>query len=555
MPRRPAVGRRPVGVPDVRGGHPIRPGRHRALGARPRAPCCARTPALSSSRFRTTSSRRRARRRTRRGAPSACRSTGPSPASLGVVTPAKRVGKVLEALASLPAARRPFLFVGGAVAGGDPLQRYVKEHGLAGDVAFGGHLSEEDFWRAASAADFAVNLRHPTMGETSGAVCRLAGFGLPLVVSDTGWFRELPDDFATKVPVDGDEVGSSRPRDGASRVRAGRRAEPRAARRPPGATSGARPIAPAYRRSSRASRSGDRSRAPFVRARRSRAALGRASSARSRPSGPESPTTTPSFSRPSPPSSDARAWQPKEARRGPRRPVTTCSSSRSGTTPSTRRPSRRSSCPERRTPAVVVLHEFVLHHLFAARLPDARPRRSTTRGSSSARTARAGGRSPRRLGGALPRAGLGSRSVGVSDVGRRHSRRGRRHRALRARGGAPSSTACPGRARRDDSAARRACPALVARGGARAPSAFRRIARSASRSGSWVRPSASGRSSRRSRRCRPRAGRFSSSGAPSPRTIPCRAFVREHGLAGDVRFGGYLSEEDFFGRRPPRRSR
>jgi glycosyltransferase involved in cell wall biosynthesis len=131
----------------------------------------------------------------------------PIAASLGVVTPAKRIGKILEALAELPKGRRPFLFVGGAVGGDDPLHRYVDAHGLAGDVAFGGYLSDEDFWRAASAADFAVNLRHPTMGETSGAVCRLAGFGLPLVVSDTGWFRELPDAFASRVPVGGDEVG------------------------------------------------------------------------------------------------------------------------------------------------------------------------------------------------------------------------------------------------------------------------------------------------------------------------------------------------------------
>ncbi len=130
----------------------------------------------------------------------------PVAASLGVVTPAKRIGKILEALATLPAGRRPFLFVGGAVGEDDPLHRYVDDHGLGGDVAFGGYLSDDDFWRAASAADFGVNLRHPTMGETSGAVCRLAGFGLPLVVSDTGWFRELPDAFASKVPVGGDEV-------------------------------------------------------------------------------------------------------------------------------------------------------------------------------------------------------------------------------------------------------------------------------------------------------------------------------------------------------------
>jgi glycosyltransferase involved in cell wall biosynthesis len=126
--------------------------------------------------------------------------------TLGLLTPAKRVGKVLEALGRLPSNRRPFLLVGGAVGPEDPLRGCVRELGLVGDVRFGGYLSEEDFWRAASAADVAVNLRYPTVGETSGAVCRLAGFGLPLIVSDAGWFRELPDAFAAKVPVGAGEV-------------------------------------------------------------------------------------------------------------------------------------------------------------------------------------------------------------------------------------------------------------------------------------------------------------------------------------------------------------
>ena len=130
----------------------------------------------------------------------------PAGITLGIVSPAKRIGKILEALATLPRERRPFFFIGGAVADDDALRSTVRENGLDADVKFGGYLSEEDLWRAASAATFAVNLRHPTMGETSHAVCRLAGFGLPLVVSDTGWFRELPDSFADKIPVGGDEV-------------------------------------------------------------------------------------------------------------------------------------------------------------------------------------------------------------------------------------------------------------------------------------------------------------------------------------------------------------
>lgn len=127
-------------------------------------------------------------------------------ATLGIVTPAKRVGKLLEGLALLPAGRRPLLVVGGAVGPDDPLLAAVRERGLEDDVRITGYLSDVDFWRLARAADVCVNLRFPTVGETSGAVCRLAGSGLPVVVSDVGWFRELPESFATKVPVGAGEA-------------------------------------------------------------------------------------------------------------------------------------------------------------------------------------------------------------------------------------------------------------------------------------------------------------------------------------------------------------
>ena len=69
----------------------------------------------------------------------------PIAVTLGLLTPAKRVGKILEALGSLPPERRPFLFVGGTVRADDPLRAAVRELGLERDVAFGGYLSEEDF--------------------------------------------------------------------------------------------------------------------------------------------------------------------------------------------------------------------------------------------------------------------------------------------------------------------------------------------------------------------------------------------------------------------------
>jgi hypothetical protein len=40
------------------------------------------------------------------------------------------------------------------------------------------------------------------MGETSGSAIRALSLGRPLVVSDVGWFAELPETIALRVPVD-----------------------------------------------------------------------------------------------------------------------------------------------------------------------------------------------------------------------------------------------------------------------------------------------------------------------------------------------------------------
>jgi glycosyltransferase involved in cell wall biosynthesis len=74
------------------------------------------------------------------------------------------------------------------------------------DVIHVDYVDEARLWAFLSACDVCVNLRHPTMGETSGIVIRALSAGRPLVVSDVGWFAELPSDVAVKVPVGEEEV-------------------------------------------------------------------------------------------------------------------------------------------------------------------------------------------------------------------------------------------------------------------------------------------------------------------------------------------------------------
>jgi glycosyltransferase involved in cell wall biosynthesis len=122
----------------------------------------------------------------------------------------KRIPQLLEAFTLLrqkrPGAR--LLLVGEATERFD-LDRRLERLGLDGDVLIReGYVSEERFESLMEACDVLVNLRTPTMGETSGSVIRALSLGKPMLVSDTGWFSEIPDNAVLKIPVDEYEVGT-----------------------------------------------------------------------------------------------------------------------------------------------------------------------------------------------------------------------------------------------------------------------------------------------------------------------------------------------------------
>jgi glycosyltransferase involved in cell wall biosynthesis len=73
---------------------------------------------------------------------------------------------------------------------------------LPGGVEHRDYVPEDELWSLMAACDAIVSLRSPTMGETSGSAIRALSLGKPLVVSDVGWFAELPDQAVVKVPVD-----------------------------------------------------------------------------------------------------------------------------------------------------------------------------------------------------------------------------------------------------------------------------------------------------------------------------------------------------------------
>jgi len=119
----------------------------------------------------------------------------------------KRIPQLLEAFTLFrgahPDAR---LLLVGASAERFDLSRRLERLALADGVIREDYVDEARMWSLMARCDVLVNLRYPTMGETSGSVIRGLSLGKPMVVSEVGWFAELPDDVALKVPVDEYEV-------------------------------------------------------------------------------------------------------------------------------------------------------------------------------------------------------------------------------------------------------------------------------------------------------------------------------------------------------------
>lgn len=123
-------------------------------------------------------------------------------ASFGQITHSKRLDQALQAFARLrrhiPHAR--YLIVGESLPEVD-LEAMIAGLGLEGlvyHVGFSETLSTFVDWL--SSVDIVLNLRHPTLGETSAAALRALAAGCPLVVYGHGWYSELPDTVAVKVP-------------------------------------------------------------------------------------------------------------------------------------------------------------------------------------------------------------------------------------------------------------------------------------------------------------------------------------------------------------------
>lgn len=114
--------------------------------------------------------------------------------SLGFGGRTKRMESIVRALAQVKHRAFRFLLVG---AGNEFILPMLKRHGLQDRTVHVGYA--RDFSRLLEVCDLIVNLRFPSMGETSGTVIQAMQLAKPCIVTNDAWFSELPNDAVIKV--------------------------------------------------------------------------------------------------------------------------------------------------------------------------------------------------------------------------------------------------------------------------------------------------------------------------------------------------------------------
>jgi glycosyltransferase involved in cell wall biosynthesis len=128
--------------------------------------------------------------------------------TMGFQNRLKRFPSVLAAMRGLVDRGYPVrLVVGGESL--DPelrIEERIRKLGLDQHVVRTGYLSEAEFDALIRVSDVIVNLRGPSMGESSGTMIRALGEGKALIVSNFQQFADFPDDVCWKADVDEYEV-------------------------------------------------------------------------------------------------------------------------------------------------------------------------------------------------------------------------------------------------------------------------------------------------------------------------------------------------------------
>jgi glycosyltransferase involved in cell wall biosynthesis len=122
---------------------------------------------------------------------------------VGFIGRTKRIDQVCRAL-SLLRSKLQFRFL--LVGEGDTITKVIEETGLSQLTIRTGFVDQRDFSCYLGFTDIFVNLRYPSMGESSGTLTRAMALGKACIVTKDSWFAGLPDDAVIKIEIGENEV-------------------------------------------------------------------------------------------------------------------------------------------------------------------------------------------------------------------------------------------------------------------------------------------------------------------------------------------------------------
>lgn len=118
-------------------------------------------------------------------------------ASFGYIAPTKMNHVVCEVVKKLPIELKQkicYVLVGEG--------NYVDSYVDGKTIIKTGYVELDEFNSFIEYSDLIINLRNPSMGETSGAMLRILQRGKACIINEGGWFSELPEDCVIKVNLD-----------------------------------------------------------------------------------------------------------------------------------------------------------------------------------------------------------------------------------------------------------------------------------------------------------------------------------------------------------------
>lgn len=128
----------------------------------------------------------------------------------GYIGPSRRLFAILAALSRFKGRHNFRLRIFGELWDTDVVRAEIRRRKLEDHVSIVGFVAEDALDDAITRADLVFNLRYPSVGEASGSQMRIWASGTPSVVTNTGWYGDLPDETVLKIEADSEAADLDR---------------------------------------------------------------------------------------------------------------------------------------------------------------------------------------------------------------------------------------------------------------------------------------------------------------------------------------------------------